>query len=85
MKSWPGTTISSCTKRGCSASRYLFRVAVELEDKEVMSLENPLSEFIADLEVREPGRAGGVTVYPLFNAGKVGPARSLPQRLARAS
>lgn len=42
-----------------------------------MSLENSLSEFIAGLEVREPTRAGGVTVYPLFNAGKVGPSYTL--------
>ena len=40
-------------------------------------MESSLSEFIAGLEVREPARAGGVTVYPLFNRGKVGPSYTL--------
>jgi len=40
-------------------------------------LENSLSEFMAGLEIREPTSAGGVTVYPLVNRGKVGPSYTL--------
>ena len=40
-------------------------------------MERSLSEFIGGLEVREPIRAGGVTVYPLFNHGKMGPTYTL--------